>query len=157
MKPSIYIETSVISYYTSRPSRDLVTAARQQVTRDWWVKSLPLFDAHISILVLQEAQAGNPEAAQSRLRELAGIPVLQINDFAKGLAADLIAKGSIPPNSGEDALHIALAAAHGMDYILTWNFRHINNAKTKVGIARIVNRHGYECPVICSPEELEGA
>ena len=156
-KSSIYIETSVVSYFTSRPSRDLVAAARQQLTREWWEKSLPVFAPHISTLVLEEAKAGDQKAAQARLVAVAEMPVLEINDAAKELAANLIAKGPIASRFAEDALHIGLAAAHGMDYLVTWNFRHINNAKMKLDITRIVHDHEYECPMICSPEELEGA
>lgn len=156
VKSSLYIETSVVSYYTSRPSRDLITAARQQLTHDWWEKILLTFAPHISALVLEEAKAGNPEAAQKRLEALAGMPVLEITEAAKALAADLVTRGPIAKDFSEDALHIALAAAHGMDYLLTWNFRHINNAKMKLSVMRIVHDHEHECPVICSPEELEG-
>ena len=156
MKSSLYIETSVVSYYTSRPSRDLIVAARQQVTREWWDEGLLAFVPHISTLVLEEAKAGNPEAAQARLKALAGMPVLEINEAAKTLALDLVEKGPVAAEFAEDALHIGLAAAHGMDYLVTWNFRHINNAKMKLDIARVVQDHEFGCPMICSPEELEG-
>jgi len=124
----IYIETSVVSYFTNRPSRDIVTAARQQVTREWWEENLNRFDTYISALVLEEARGG----------------------------AALVKVGPIPESHSEDALHIALAIINGMDFLVTWNFHHINNAKMKKGIAKIAEDNGYECPVICSPEELEG-
>ncbi len=155
-KSSLYIETSVVSYFTSRPSRDLVAAARQQLTRAWWENGLPAFVPHISTLVLEEARAGDQEAAQARLKAVADMPVLEINDAAKELAASLVDRGPIASVFSEDALHIGLAAAHGMGYLVTWNFRHINNAKMKLDITRIVHDHGFECPMICSPEELEG-
>ncbi len=154
MKPKIYIESSIVSYYTNRPSRDIVTAGRQQITREWWEESLHHFEPYISVLVLEEANAGDPIAAEKRKEALKGIPILGISDEAESLANALVA-GPIPENYSEDALHIALAAVNGMELLLTWNFHHINNAMMKNQIIKIVRRHGYECPVICSPEELE--
>ena len=156
MKPKVYIETSVVSYFTNRPGRDIVTAARQQVTREWWEESLNQFDVYISALVLEEASGGNPISAEKRLEALKGIPVLETTDAAADLAAALVEVGPIPERNSEDALHIALAITNGMDFLVTWNFHHINNAKMKKGIARTAEENGYECPVICSPEELEG-
>ncbi len=154
MKQKIYIETSVVSYYTNRPSRDLVTAARQQVTREWWDESSHRFELYISVLVPEEARCGNEIEAKKRLEALKGIPILGISEEAEALANALVA-GPIPKKSAEDALHIALAAVNGMDFLLTWNFRHINNAMMKKQITKIVENYGYECPVLCSPEELE--
>jgi predicted nucleic acid-binding protein len=156
MKARIYIETSIVSYYTSRPSRDIITAARQQVTRDWWEESRNQFDSYISALVLEEAKGGDPNAANNRLAALKGIPVLKITDEAKELADFFIQFGPIPESYPEDALHIALAVTNGMDFLVTWNFQHINNARMKKEITKISEENGYECPMICSPEEIEG-
>jgi predicted nucleic acid-binding protein len=156
MKPKVYIETSVVSYYTSRPSRDLVTAARQQVTREWWEESRNKFETYISILVLEEAKGGDPSAAEKRLEAINEMPVLKITDEAEKLAAILVKSGPISEEQPEDALHIALATVNGVDFLLTWNFNHINNAIIKKGIIKIAENQGYECPVICSPEELIG-
>jgi hypothetical protein len=156
MKPTVYIETSIVSYYTSRPSRDLITAARQQITREWWDETSRNFDTYISLLVLQEAEGGDPLAAGKRLNVLAGIPVLKISDEAENLAEILVKERVIPEKCTEDALHIALATVNGIDFLLTWNFTHINNARIKSKIIRIIQRNGYECPVICSPDELTG-
>ena len=153
MKPKIYIETSVVSYYANRPSRDLVTAARQQVTREWWEENAHHFDLYVSVLVLEEVGGGDTSAAEKRLEVLKGIPILGITNEAEILASALVA-GPIPKNYAEDALHIALAAVNGMDFLLTWNFHHINNAMMKRQIIKIVENRGYECPVICSPDEL---
>jgi predicted nucleic acid-binding protein len=154
MKSKIYIETSVVSYYTGRPSRDLVTAARQQITREWWEENRIKFDSFISVLVLEEAGGGDPKAAEKRLEALKGIPVIEITDDAEILAESFVKAGLIPESHAEDALHIALASVNGIDFILTWNFHHINNAMMKKRIATIVETNGYECPVICSPDEL---
>ena|SRR3990172_2080772 len=156
MKESVYIETSVISYYTSKPSRDLVIAGRQEITREKWPKILGFFEPHISALVIQEAEQGNQNAARERLEAISSLPVLSISELTEELASILIKKEAIPPGVPEDALHIAVAAVNGMDYLLTWNFAHINNAQMKSKIISIIEEHGYQCPIICSPEELLG-
>ncbi len=156
MKQKVYIETSVISYYTSRPSRDLVTAARQQVTREWWEDMLQQFDAYISALVIEEVKGGDPSAAVKRLDAITEMPVIKVSDEAGNLAGILVSSGTIPKEYSEDALHIALATVNGMDFLLTWNFTHINNANMKSKIINVTERQGYECPVICSPDELLG-
>jgi hypothetical protein len=154
MRPKIYIETSVVSYYKNQPSRDIVIAARQQITREWWDERSHHFELFISVLVQEEAGGGDTIAAKKRLEAIKGIPILRISDEAESLARALVA-GPIPENYAEDALHIALAAVNGMDFLLTWNFHHINNAMMKKQIIKIVENQGYECPVICSPDELE--
>ena len=156
MKQKVYVETSIVSYYTGRPSRDLVTAARQQVTREWWEENRQAFDTYISALVLEEAEGGDPSAATKRLEALEGMPILGLTTEVEDLATALIADGPIPENHAEDALHIAIASINGMDFLLTWNFTHINNAIMKREITKICEGKGYECPIICSPEELVG-
>lgn len=156
MASSVYVETSVISYYTARPSRDIVTAARQTITQEWWDEAREKFEIYISVLVAEEAKAGDSGAAQRRLDAISGLPILEINDVAEELAKRVIDEGLVPERSSEDALHIALATVHGMDFLLTWNFRHINNAEVKLQIRTAIETAGYECPVICSPEELGG-
>ena len=154
MKPTLYLETSIVSYYTGRPSRDLIIAGRQQITRDWWENERGKYSLYISALVLQESGRGEPEAVKRRQQTLRGIPLLGTTGATEELAEALVKKGPIPPGYPEDALHIALASTNGMDYLLTWNFRHINNATMKCDVARIVALFGHECPVICTPEEL---
>lgn len=156
MASSVYVETSVISYYTARPSRDIVIAARQTITQEWWDEAREKFEIYISVLVVEEAKSGNSGAAQRRLNAILGPPILEINDAAEKLAKRLIDEGLVPETSSEDALHIALATVHGMGFLLTWNFRHINNAEMKSQIRAAIEAVGYECPVICSPEELGG-
>lgn len=154
MIESIYIESSVISYLVAEPSRDVVIAARQAITQTWWRNQRMSFDLYISSLVEQEIARGDAEAAKRRLQEIETIPLLATSQEAERLAQDLVAKGAVPANSKEDALHIGIAAAAGIDYLLTWNFKHINNAHTKAAITAIVEAHGFVCPVLCSPEEL---
>ncbi len=156
MSALVYVETSVISYYAARPSRDIIVAGRQQITRDWWENTRTQFKTYISVLVLKEAKDGDAGASKKRLDILEGFPVLDVNEEAEKLAASLVKSGPIPEQSPEDALHISIATVNGMDYLLTWNFNHINNAQMKSGIAKIAENHGYDCPVICTPEELIG-
>ena len=154
---SVYIETSIISYLTARPSRDLVIAARQAITSDWWFRHRPKYEAYISALVEDEISDGDPLAAAQRLQAVAGVPSVAITSEAQALADRLVAAKAVPANSVEDALHIAIAATQGAEFLLTWNFKHINNAETKALIASVVEALGFACPVLCSPEELEGA
>nr|VFJ61220.1 MAG: hypothetical protein BECKDK2373C_GA0170839_108711 [Candidatus Kentron sp. DK] len=157
MKATVYIESSVISYLTSQPSRDVVTAARQAITVEWWEERRAQYEIFISALIEDEISQGDPKAAERRLALVDDIPALDITDRANVLAKDLIAQGAVPKSGEEDALHIGVATVAGMDYLLTWNFRHINNAETKGAIAKVVQQHGFVCPVLCSPEELSEA
>lgn len=156
MKEKVYIETSVVSYCTSKPSTDVIIAGRQEITRKKWPYILDVFDTFISVLVLQESEQGDSEAVQKRLDVIVNIPVLSITADAERLASILILEGPIPEKFPEDALHISIATVNGMDYLLTWNFAHINNAQMKSKIASRIEKRGYQCPVICSPEELLG-
>ncbi len=131
-------------------------AARQQVTRDWWEEARQHFETYISVLVLEEVRGGDPAAAEERMKALAGMPVLKITDETESLAEELVRSGPIPEEHIEDALHVALATVNGMDFLLTRNFNHINNAIIKRKIASLTEMLGYECPIICSPEELMG-
>ena len=150
----VYVESSVISYITARPSRDVVTSARQSITIEWWDNRRSKYDVYISELVIEEIASGDKNAAQKRLNVVEHIPNLEIKLVAKELADLLISEGAVPENSPEDALHIGLAAAHGADYLLTWNFKHINNATKRAEIVRVIENQGYMSPILCSPEEL---
>ena len=156
MKPTVYIETSFISYLTSRPSRDVIIAGRQMVSHDWWKIYRHRFELRISALVEEEISRGDPEAAKYRLDRTAEIPSLSISDEATDIAGLLLFHGVLPEGSEADALHIGIAAAQGIDYLLTWNFKHINNAETKSAIIELVESYGYKCPQLCSPEEFGG-
>nr|VFK64183.1 MAG: Predicted nucleic acid-binding protein, contains PIN domain [Candidatus Kentron sp. UNK]VFK71007.1 MAG: Predicted nucleic acid-binding protein, contains PIN domain [Candidatus Kentron sp. UNK] len=153
---TIYIETSIVSYLTARPSRDLLAAAWQSATSDWWETQRQRFEIFTSQLVLDEAGEGNPEAAQRRLYALAGIPLLSMPEPTTDLAEALLVSGALPTKAADDALHIAVCAYHGVDYLLTWNCRHIDNAETKPMMRRVCALHGYTCPEICVPLELMG-
>jgi len=156
MKPTVYIESSVISYLASKPSRDIIVAGRQTISHDWWDNHKHRFELRISILVEEEISRGDPEAAKFRLDKVAETSSLSISDEATRLAELLLSHSAIPKGSEEDALHIGIAAAQGIDYLLTWNFKHINNAETKTLITEVVESCGYRCLQLCSPEELGG-
>mgnify|MGYP000877278635 FL=1 len=157
MLASVYIESSVISYLTSWPSRDVIKAGRQLITSDWWLNSRSQYEVYISALVEEEIAGGDPTAAAKRLEAVANIPSILITSEAQRLAEALVASKAVPDNSVRDALHIAIAATQGIDYLLTWNFKHINNAETKALIAHVVEADGWVCPILCSPEELGGS
>lgn len=151
---TVYVESSVIGYLAFRPSRDLVTAARQTITLEWWEERRRQCEVYISTLVEEEISRGDSSAVKRRLAYVAEIPSLEVTDQANTLAKDLLKQRVVPKNSAEDALHIGIAAAAGMEYLLTWNFKHINNAETKTMIAKVIEAHGFVSPVLCSPEEL---
>ena len=153
-RPKLYIETSIISYLTSQPSRDIVTAARQQITRDWWQTRRNGFDLYISEFVLGEAGSGDPKVAALRLAALEGIREIALTDRAAELARELVEKGPLPKKAAIDALHIAVTVSGGVDYLLTWNFKHLANAAMRSMIDRVCRSYGFEPCIICTPEEL---
>lgn len=156
MKPTVYLETSVVSYVTAKPSRDLIVAGHQQITQEWWTARRPKFELYVSQMVLKEVGAGDENAARRRLEALRDIPLLAISEEAITLAQRYLEKGPLPSKAAEDALHIAVATVHGMDYLLSWNCKHIANAEMRQAIIRISQACGYESPIICTPEELMG-
>lgn len=153
MNPSVYLETSVISYLTARQSREIVIAAHQQLTRRWWRRrsSYRLF---VSQVVRDEAAVGDQSARLRRLRALRGIPTLAITGEATQLAGELVRRGALPRKATVDAFHIGIAAAHQIEYLLTWNCKHIANATMRGTIEAICRSAGLTPPVICTPEEL---
>jgi predicted nucleic acid-binding protein len=151
---SVYIETSIVSYLTARPSRDLRAAAWRQTTIQWWEQERAAYELFTSELVLAEASAGDADAAVRRLAVLDALPLLSVTDDTKTLARRLIADGGMPSHAEADSLHVAVASIHGMDYLLTWNCRHIDNASRKPIIRSICAVAGYTCPEICTPLEL---
>jgi predicted nucleic acid-binding protein len=153
-KQTVYIETTVLSYLTSRPSRDLLVAAHQQVTVDWWENWLPLFEPFISPLVIEEVSRGDKIAARLRLEKMAGFPVLEITDGVRRLADLYFETIQIPEKARGDAYHLAVAAFHGMDFLVTWNFGHILNPRVRIVVQNINTVQGISTPIMCTPEEL---
>ena len=154
MKERVYIETSVVSYLKGRRSGDTVVAAHQELTSNWWNERASRFELLISELVYREAAAGDATAARGRLEAVAGLKILTVTEEAASLAQLLVERGPIPREYAADALHIAIAAVNGMDYLLTWNCKHLANAAYRARIESLIEEAGYTCPVICTPEEL---
>jgi predicted nucleic acid-binding protein len=154
VKPAIYIETTVVSYLTAKPTRDLIVMARQQITMAWWKTQLPRFSPMISQLVLDEAMRGDSEAASRRLNALKNFPLVDATPAAFTLAARFIRAEGMPAKAKDDALHLALCAVHGLSYLLTWNFRHLANAELRLFLSGVCAKAGYILPTICTPDEL---
>jgi len=154
-RPTVYVETSVISYLVARPSLSSVrVAANQETTREWWQSRRDRYDLYVSAVVLGEAQRGDPSLAIARMEIVRGLRLAQVTPEALDLAAALIAGAGVPKKANEDALHIAIAAANGLDYLLTWNCTHIANAVTIPRVNSICRAHGFEPPLIYTPQEL---
>jgi len=155
MKHKVYVETSIISYLSARPSQNIIEAGHQQSTYLFWDRRSE-FDLVVSELVATECTAGDAMAASKRLDALLGIPLLEITDDCVELAKGLVAAGIVPIKASEDALHISIATIHFVDYLLTWNCRHIANPEIQKKIAEHLHRQGLFLPFICTPDELLG-
>jgi hypothetical protein len=154
MLASVYIETSIVSYLVARPSRDSVMAARQRQTRDWWVNRRGGYRLFTSEIVVDEAGRGDVAMARDRMAALAGIPVLRTGPEIKALASSLVARGPLPASAAADAAHISLATLARIDYLLTWNCRHIANPRMYPTIRRVCRERGFTPPVLCTPDDL---
>ena len=154
MKSTVYLETTIIGYLAMRVSSVLRVAANQQTTREWWDSRRQGFDVFVSRFVVDECSDGDPVAAQDRLAYLDGIPLLAVPDDVNSLAEALGAGVPLPENAAIDALHIAVAAVNGVEYLLTWNCKHIAHPSMRPRIERVCREMGYEPPVICTPQEL---
>lgn len=150
----IYLETSFISYLVARPSRDLIMAARQQITLEWWNKERGNHELFASEVVLREAQRGDPNEVTKRLAILTNLSLLDVPEAAEILAVLLVKRHALPAKAAADALHIAVATVHGMDYLLTWNCKHIANLTMRHAIEKTCYAAGYQPPVIGTPEEF---
>ena len=154
MKPSVYLETTIISYLTARPTRDLIMTANMQMTREWRESRRDNFDLFVSDVVRLEASAGDVDAARRRLEILDQIARIDTTAEAEDLAKVFIDDIPLPPRAEADALHLAIAAVNGVDYFLTWNCRHLANAAYRPMIESICHQVGFQPPMICTPMEL---
>ena len=152
----VYLETSVVSYLTARPSLHLITAAHQLVTTRWWEARRSEFELWTSELVLEEAGRGDRDAAAQRLALLEDIPRVQITPEASALAFAIVQAHVLPDSAFADALHIAAASVHSLEYLLTWNCSHIANAELLPRVTVLVEKAGFKMPFVCTPEELLG-
>ncbi len=154
MKPRVYIETTILSYLTARPSNDLRAMANQNTTIEWWENRRSEFEIYISEFVVAELSQGDPEAASRRLAAIEDVPELDVTEEVRLLGKAIVTGGSIPEKSTIDAFHIAVAAVNGMDYLITWNCTHIANAVMRPQIEVVCRNNGFEPPIICTPQEL---
>ena len=153
---SVHLETTFISYLVARPSRDLLIAAHQQVTQSWWEHRQDLFENYVSQVVIDEASIGDPSEIQKRLAILQNLKPLDVTHEAEELVVEIMAAGMLSSKAIRDAAHVAVAAVHEMDYLLTWNCKHLANAQIARRISLTCQQHGYRMPIICTPEELMG-
>ena len=153
---TVYLETTFISYLASEPSRDLIVAGHQQITREWWAKRRVFFACSVSQEVLDEAAKGDAAQVSQRMAIVRGLPKLPINPLVTNLASEIVRAGTLPPKAASDAVHIAVAAVAGVDYLLTWNCRHMANGEILRRIEKIVVARGFKMPYVCTPEELMG-
>ncbi|MEK6702106.1 MAG: type II toxin-antitoxin system VapC family toxin [Planctomycetota bacterium] len=154
MKPAIYLETTIVSYLAAWPSRDLLIAAHQSLTREWWETRRHEYNLCISQAVIEEASVGDVAASARRRALLEGLRNLALNDAARALAHRIVREASLPPRAGVDALHVAVAAVHGVQTLLTWNCRHIASVTFRPRIESVCRAAGVVPPVICTPLEL---
>ncbi len=150
----MYLETSVVSYLVGRLSRDVIVLGNQELTREWWSSRRGEYNLFISEVVVGEASIGDAELARQRLALTKDLPLLAVTEEAERLAPLLLRAAGLAPNAETDALHMAVATVHGMDYLLSWNCKHIANATIRRAIEKQCRRSGYEPPVICTPQEL---
>lgn len=149
-----YIETTIPSYYTARNARSILQASRQLATREWWDGGCSGFELVTSTETLNEAGEGDREMAKARLELLRGIRILPVTEAAGELARALVSSGLVPAIASPDAVHIALASVYQIDFLVTWNFKHIANPHTRERMRTRINDSGFRMPVMCSPEEL---
>ena len=150
----MYLETSIIGYLAARPSRDLVTAARQALTREWWGRRRRSFEVYVSEAVIAEARAGDRGASARRAAILVELPLIHITSEVTQLAPALAVALQLPRRAA--AVHIAAAACHGIDFLLTWNSTHIANAELRPLVEEACREGGYTPPILCTPDELMG-
>lgn len=153
-KPTLYLETTIPSYYTARVSQDLIVAAHQAITNEWWDNESSKYTIYISQFVLDEAGEGDPIASRRRLEFLTPFLLLETTDEVLALTELILNTPLFPGKAVRDASHIATAAVHDIDYLLTWNCKHINNAIFKEKLRGVCEKQGFRFPVICTPEEL---
>ncbi len=153
---SVYLETTFISYLVARPSRDLLVAAHQQATQEWWADRHNAFECFVSQVVLDEASVGDSTEIEKRLAALSDLPVLEVTEEVESLTQAILSSGVIPPRAVRDAAHIAVATVNEIDYLLTWNCKHLANAQIARRVSSVCERLGRRMPIICTPEELMG-
>ena len=156
MNGSVYIETSILGHLTARPTDNLIVAAHAKITQDWWNEYRRSFMLYASEIVEDEAGKGDPEMASQRLNLLQSLMLLELTEEAFELSQAFLSQSNLPQKAFNDALHMALATVYNLDYLLTWNCKHMANAQIQRKLAQISSDLGYVLPVICTPYELIG-
>lgn len=153
---SVYLETTFISYLVARPSRDLLVAAHQQSTQEWWAERRRDFECCVSQVVIDEASLGDPQEVEKRMKIIGELSALEVTAEAESLAQAILSSRVMPPQAVRDAAHVAVATLHNIDYLLTWNCKHLANAQLIRRLSEVCDSLGRRIPVICTPEELMG-
>jgi hypothetical protein len=153
---SVYLETTFISYLVARPSRDVIVAGHQQTTQEWWANRRSEFKCLVSQVVIDEASIGDPAEVQKRLGIIGGLPALDITETVESLTRSIMAASILPPHAFPDAAHVAVSAVHAVDYLLTWNCKHLANVQIARRVGAVCKKQGQRMPIICTPEELMG-
>jgi len=154
---SVYLETTFISYLVARPSRDLLVAAHQRITQGWWDNRRATFDCVVSQVVVDESSRGDASEVHKRLAIISALPTLEVSADVESLTRAIMRIGVLPPHAFPDAAHVAVSAVHDLDYLLTWNCKHLANAQIARRMAKACEQFGYRMPIVCTPEELMGA
>lgn len=154
---SVYLETSFISYLVARPSRDVIVAGHQQTTQEWWENRRSEFTCSVSQVVIDEASVGDASEVAKRLAIISGLPTVDVTENAEALTQAIMAADILPPHAFPDAAHVAVCAVHKIDYLLTWNCKHLANAQIARRITVVCDKLSYKMPIICTPDELMGA
>ncbi|MBS3907146.1 MAG: type II toxin-antitoxin system VapC family toxin [Syntrophaceae bacterium] len=156
MKQSIYLETTIVSYYTSKPSRDIIVLAHQEITRQWWPMAIKRYDVYISEVVIEEAGFGDMESAKRRLEALKDFPHLELNDKVEEMAQIYMERLEIPEKSFRDAAHLAIASIHHIDYLVTWNCTHLANGEVIRKLMKINESFGVHTPNYLHTRRVNG-
>ena len=154
MKESVYLETTVVSYYTSKPSRDIIVLANQEITRQWWPYASKRYDIYISEIVFEEACLGDPDASELRLHRIEPFIYLELNDEVKKMTKVYMEELNLPEKSFRDAAHLAIASVHKVDYLVTWNCAHLANGEVIKRLMKVNGSYNIHTPIICTPQEL---
>jgi predicted nucleic acid-binding protein len=157
MKLKIYLDTSVISYYTARPTKDIIQQAHQKISKEWWKKYHSKHQLYLSVYVINEIERGHAEAVTRRFEAVDSLPILDTSESVERLAVLILEELGIPEKSKLDGYHLAIAALNGQDYIVSWNFKHMANSRVRRIFKSICSDEGIICPEISTPEEMLGA
>jgi predicted nucleic acid-binding protein len=156
VKNRIYIETTIVSYLTASPSKDVILLAQQRLTCEWWVEHRHRYELYTSRFVVDEAGDGNPDAARKRLEALKELLEVPVTDESLALAKSIVDEGLLPSRAGTDAMHLAIATVYDMDILLTWNCRHLAIPDILVQIGRFLRKKGYQLPLVITPFDMMG-